>query len=171
MKSIPGFFAVLQLAWQLLTASACNNTHNKNAETKPVNTAVNKNFKPKPPATITDTLTIKYAAAVFYHPDSVQLLNIKKEIDSMAFDGTMHEFFYQMRNARMVVQKTWPHLKITEAKNYRYILFIMRDNSSLCIDLDAKPDAYGLLVFNHKKYPLAVDMMNVETEVSFYLKD
>jgi hypothetical protein len=76
-----------------------------------------------------------------------------------------------MRNARMVIQKTWPVLKITEAKNCRYLLFIKADNSREYIDLDTKMDAYGLLVFNTKKPPLTIDMMNVETEVSFYLKD
>ena len=170
MKSISYLFAVSALAWQLFTASACNNNDYKNAEAKSVTTEVNKNFKPKPPATYSDTLIINFPAAVFYHPDSVQLLKIKAQTNSMIFDGSMHEFFYQMRNARMVIQKTWPHLKITEAKNYRYLLFIGAGNARHYIDLDTKIDAYGLLVFNQKKTPLTVDMMNVETEISFYLK-
>ena len=52
-----------------------------------------------------------------------------------------------------------------------YILFIKKDNATECVDLDRKPDASGLLVFSQKKPPLTVDMMNIETEVSFYLKD
>jgi hypothetical protein len=171
MKSVSYIFAVLVLAWQLLAVTACNNKDYKNAEKRSVTTEVNKNFKPKPTATYADTLIINFSAAVFYHPDSLQLLKIKAQTDSMVFDGAMHEFFYQMRNARMVIQKTWLHLKITEAKNYRYLLFITEDNKKYCIDLDTKNDAYGLLVFNRKKLPLTVDMMNIETEVSFYLKD
>jgi hypothetical protein len=170
MKSISYLFAVSALAWQLFTASACNNSDYNKTETKPVKTEVNKKNKPKPPATYTDTLIINFPAAVFYHPDSLQLLKIKAQTDSMVFDGSMHEFFYQMRNARMVIKKTWPGLKITEAKNYRYILFIKKDNSGECIDIDTKPDAYGLFVFNREKPALYVDMMNIETEISFYLK-
>jgi hypothetical protein len=171
MKSVPYLFALSALAGQLFTVYACNNNNDKRTEKKPVITEVSKKNKPKPPATYSDTLIINFPAAVFYHPDSLQLLKIKAQTDSMVFDGSMHEFFYQMRNAHMVIQKTWPALKITEAKNCRYLLFIKADNSREYIDLDTKMDSYGLLVFNTKKPPLTIDMMNVETEVSFYLKD
>jgi hypothetical protein len=171
MKSVSYLFEISVLALQLFITPACNNSHHKKNEVKPVKTELNKNNKPKPPATYSDTLIIRFPAAVFYHPDSLQLLKIKAQTDSMVFDGFMHEFFYQMRNARMVIQKTWPHLKITEAKNCRYLLFIGADKRKHCIDLDTKNDTYGLLVFNRKKPPLTVDMMNVETEVSFYLKE
>lgn len=170
MKSISYLLAVSFLAWQFFTVFACNNNGYKNSETKTVNTEVNKKNIFKPPAAYTDTLQIDFSAAVFYHPDSTQLLKIKEQTDSAAFDGSMHEFFYQMRNARRVIQKTWPGLKITEAKNYRYLLFVTLDKTRHCIDLDTKNDAYGLLVFNPKKPPQTVDMMNVETEISFYLK-
>ena len=165
------FLIVMGLALLLFPALSCNHAENNKAETKPVSLEIDKKFKPKPGCTYSDTLVINYPAAVFYHPDSLQVLKIKEQTNSMVFDGTMHEFFYQMRNARRVIQKTWPDLKITEAKNYRYLLFAALDNTRHCIDLDTKNDAYGLLVFNRKKPPLTVDMMNVETEVSFYLKD
>jgi hypothetical protein len=172
MKNISYLSIVSVLVWQLVTTSACYNNDYKKTEKKAATTTeINKKNKPKPPATYTDTLIINFPAAVFYHPDSLQLLKIKAQTDSMVFDGSMHEFFYQMRNTRMVIQKTWPVLKITEAKNCRYLLFIKADNSREYIDLDTKMDAYGLLVFNTKKPPLTIDMMNVETEVSFYLKD
>ncbi len=124
----------------------------------------------KPPASANDTMIIDYQAAVFYHPDSLQIMKIKAQTDSMDFDGSMHEFFYQMRNARMVIKKEWPKLKIVEAKNYRYLLFITGDNLKELIDLNTKNDPYGLFVFNTQKSPLFIDMMNIETEVSFYLK-
>lgn len=88
----------------------------------------------------------------------------------MVYDGTMHEFYYQMRNARMVIKKTWPGLAIIESENCRFLLFVKDDNTRECIDLDTKNDAYGLFVFNRKKPPLYVDMMNVETAISYYLK-
>lgn len=171
MKIIYYFLIIPALASSLMAVLSCNHKDNNNPETKTESLSTDRNFKAKPGSTYTDTLVIDYPAAVFYHPDSLQLLKIKAQTDSMVFDGSMHEFFYQMRNARIVLQKTWPGLKITEAKNYRYLLFILADNSRQCIDLDTKNDAYGLLVFNRKKPPLTVDMMNIETEVSFYLKD
>jgi hypothetical protein len=170
MKSIGYLSAVSALALQLFSVSACNNNDYKNIQTGPVKTESGKKNILKPPSAYSDTLIIDFPAAVFYHPDSAQLLKIKDQTDSAVFDGLTHGFFYQMRNARMVIQRTWPDLKIIEAKNCRYLLFITADNNRQCIDLDMANDAYGLLVFNRKKPPLAVDMMNIETGISFYLK-
>jgi hypothetical protein len=150
---------------------SCNSKGPKYAATNGAASQTNTKHTVKPAATYQDTLLINFAAAVFYKPDSLQLLKIKLQTDSMIFDGSMHEFFYQMRNARMVIQKTWPALKITDVKNYRYLLFIAADNTRQCIDLNTKTDACGLLVFSRKKPPLTIDMMNIETAVSFYLKD
>ncbi len=124
----------------------------------------------KAPATFHDTLNITMPAAVFYHPDSVQLKKIKTQTDSMVFDGNMHEYFYQMRNARMVIRKNWPKFGIIESKNYRFICFQPLDNSRVCIDLNTKKDVYGLFIYDGKKKPVMVDMTNIETEISFYLK-
>lgn len=124
----------------------------------------------KPPSSYADTLNVNESAAVFYHPDSAQLRQIKKFSDSMVYDGMMHEFFYQMRNARLVIKNTWPELKIIEAKNCRYLLFTKKNHTHELVDLNSKNDAYGLFVFNTIKPPLLIDMTNIETEVSFYLK-
>jgi hypothetical protein len=124
----------------------------------------------KPPGIFQDTLTIHGEAAVFYSPDSLQLEKIKQQADKAALSSSEHEYFYMMRNARMVIKKTWPALKITEAKHHRYLLFIKKDGSKECIDLDKYDDLYGLFVFDGKRSPELVDMMNIETEVSFYLR-
>lgn len=125
----------------------------------------------KPSSNYTDSLFITIPAAVFYHPDSMQLIQIKAMTDPMVFDGTMHEFFYQMRNARTVLKKNWPRLKIIEAKNYRYLVFVKNERLREYVDLNTKNDAYGLFVFDGKKLPRLIDMTNIETEVSFYLKE
>ena len=152
----------------LLLLAACTNNADSNKTDKET-VKLNKVLK-KPPSNYPDTLIINFTAAVFYHPDSVQLMNLKAITDSMVFDGSMHEFFYQMRNARMVIKKTWPELKIVEAKKCRYLLFVKKNNTKEVIDLNSKPDPFGLIVFNEKKSPLLIDMMNIETEISFYLK-
>jgi hypothetical protein len=171
MKLIGYFLIMPALASSLIADYSCSYKDNNKTGKKPESPVMDKQFKPKPGSTYSDTLVIDYSAAVFYHPDSIQLLKLKAQTDFGVFEASMHEFFFQMRNARMVIKKTWHGLRITEAKNYRYLLFIAADNKKHCIDLDTKNDAYGLLVFNRKKPPLIIDMMNIETAVSFYLKD
>ena len=122
----------------------------------------------KPASTYQDTLVINKTAAVFYHPDSLQLKKIKAIEDSMIFEGTMHEYFYQMRNARMVIGKGWPNIKIIEANNVRYLLFKKKNNETIIIDLDTKGDPYGLLLFDQKHSPALVDMMNIDNELPRY---
>lgn len=147
-----------------------NNVSDKKV-TKEINISNATKILKKPSGIYFDTLIINFPAAVFYHPDSVQLKKIKELTDPVVYDGTMHEYFFQMRNSRMVINKTWPALKIIESKNYRYLLFIKKDGSQEIIDLDTKNDAYGLFVFNGKKPPRIIDMTNIETEISFYLSN
>ena len=125
--------------------------------------------KSKPGSSFSDTLKLDFPVAIFYGPDSLQLEKIKANTDASIFDGSMHEYFYLMRNARAVIRKYYPELKTRDVRNVRYLLFIHADKSMDCIDLDTKKDAYGLYVFDRKKAPLLVDMANVNTELGFYL--
>jgi hypothetical protein len=122
----------------------------------------------KPPSSYQDTLVIKDASAVFYRPDSLQLEKIRTIIDSNVFNATMHEYFYQMRNARMVIDKDWPSVRIIEARNVRYLLFKKTNASAELVDLDLRGDPYGLFLFDGQKDPAIVDMMNIDTELSRY---
>jgi hypothetical protein len=146
---------------------SCSNFPEQN---KPVaNSTKTKSLpKNKPFSTFSDTLMINSTSAVFYYADSIQLEKIKLVTDSGFYEGSMHEYFSYMRNAHLVINKTMPQLKIIEAKNVRYILFINDDNSAKCIDLDTKADPYGLFFFKMKKAPQLVDMANIETELGFY---
>jgi hypothetical protein len=123
----------------------------------------------KPGCTYQDTLIIDVPSAVFYYPDSLQLEKIKQLTDSVVYIGSMHEYFYMMQNARAVIKKEWPNLKIKDAKNCRYLLFRKKDGARECIDLDRYDNIYGLFVFDGKKAPGLIDMMNIDTQVSFYL--
>ncbi len=161
----------LLTSYLFIVISSCNNPTNNQSDTNEVKIkSVSKTFN-KPPSTFNDTLIVNKPTALFYHPDSLQLARIKALSNSAVFDGTMHDFFYQMRNARMVIKKNWPALSIIDSKNYQVILFIKKDSTKEFINLDSKNDAYGLFVFNTKKSPLLVDMTNIETEISFYMKN
>lgn len=155
-------FAVISL---LATSCSNNTTKKEEAQEKPNQ---EKPLLTKPPSTYQDTLLIDRTAAVFYHPDSVQLEKIKKIEDSTVYEGTMHEYFYQMRNARMVIKKSWPNIRIIEANNVRYLLFKNKNNETTIIDLDTKGDPHGLFLFDQKHAPEQADMMNIDNELPRY---
>lgn len=147
----------------LIINSSCNNHQSERFKEK-----THQSVYHKPSSNYQDSLHINVDAAVFYHPDSLQLLQIKKVMDSSVYDGTMHEFFFQMRNAKIVLQKSWPKIKIVDAKNCRFLFFQKTDGQNEFIDLDQKNDAYGLFLFNQKKSPQLVDMTNIETALENY---
>ena len=123
---------------------------------------------PKPPGSFTHSTVIDFAAAVFYNPDSLQLIKIKTITSPAIFDATMHEFFYQMRNSRMVLKKYYPHIKIIEVTNARYLYFIQKDGKKEIIDLNTKKNPCGLFIFDGQKAPQLADMTNIETDLGFY---
>jgi hypothetical protein len=122
----------------------------------------------KPPGSFSDTIVIGFPAAVFYNPDSLQLKKIEAVIDTMIFEGTMHDYFYQMRNARIVLKKYYPLIKITDVKNARYLLFEKANGNKECIDLNTQNDPCGIFIFDGYKKAQLVDMMNIDSELSFY---
>jgi hypothetical protein len=164
-------FSFLAIASTVMLSSSCNTNNSNKANAVSASQIPQVNGIKKAASTYQDTLIVQAPAAIFYHPDSLQLLKIKAQTDSIFYNGSMHEFLYQMRNARIVIDKTWPLLSIIESKNFRYLLFVKKDGSRDCIDLDTKKDPFGLFVFNTQKPPLPVDMTNIETAISFYLND
>jgi hypothetical protein len=155
------FFAFLFLG--------CNNDskENKDIPAKEHKELVRK-FISKPPSSFSDTLTINTSCAVFYKPDSAQLEKIKAVNQPMVFEGLMHDCFFQMRNAHIVLKKYFPKLKVIETSNSRYLLFVKEDETSSCIDLNSNNDICGMYIFNSKKDPELADMTNVDTDLEFY---
>jgi len=129
-----------------------------------------KTLSHKPYSTFQDTLKISKPSAVFYHPDSLQLKKIKQQTDSTAYKDLIHVHFYLTQNARNVIKNTWPSLHIIEATNFRYLLFIKKDGSKEYIDLNKYTEIYGLFLFDGKKTPKLVEMMNIDTELYVYFK-
>jgi hypothetical protein len=122
----------------------------------------------KPPGSFSDTLTIHYPSAVFYNPDSLQLQKIKEISAKNEYETEVHNCFYQMRNARIMLKKYWPQIHIIETSKNRYLLFVKADKSKIFIDLDNKGDMCRLLIFDGEKEPELADMMNIETAMGFY---
>lgn len=124
----------------------------------------------KPPSTYQDTLTIPDVAAVFYYPDSLQLEKIKAVTEKNVFESSMHEYFYQLRNAHQVLKKHWPGILVIEAKNVRYLQFIKKNRQRYTIDLNFKNDAYGLFAFDRVQNPQLIDLTNIESDLGFYFQ-
>jgi hypothetical protein len=135
-----------------------------------LNTNKIKKVSHKPYSTFQDTLKISKPSAVFYHPDSLQLEKIKQQTDSIAYKNLIHVHFFLTQNSRNVIKNASPSLNIIEAKNFRYLLFKKKDSSTECIDLDKYAETYGLFLFDGKKAPKLVDMMNIDTELYVYFK-
>lgn len=151
----------------LVTAIACNpGSEEQHAGT---DHAALKEAVKKPASTYQDTVMINFPAAVFFYADSLQLQQFRNVSDPGVYDGTMHELYYQVRNAHKVIPAAWPGLRIVEAKKQRFLLFIKKDGSKIYIDLDQRPEPQGLFVFNGSKEPIPIDMTNLETGISFYL--
>ena len=150
-----------------LTASCSSNpAQDKEKKTSPSG----QQLHTKPPSGFQDTMQIDFPAAVFYIPDSLQIEKIRELTDSAIFDATMHEYFFQMRNARMAINRDLPRLKILEARKVRYLLFHGKGNDSTYIDLNTKNDSHGLFLFQPGKKPHYADMMNIDTELGYYFK-
>ena len=122
----------------------------------------------KPPSSFGDTMIITGNSAVFYNSDSLQLKKIKAITELPVYESNVHDCFFQMRNARMVLKQYWPQVHITETPEHRYLLFVKADNTNTCIDLNHKNDMCGIFLFDGTKEPELVDMMNIETVLHYY---
>jgi hypothetical protein len=162
------FFSIYVISILSLAASCSSNPVQQHEEKN--TSSSSQQVHTKPPSDFRDTMQIDFPAAVFYHPDSLQLEKIKGLTDSAIFDATMHEYFFQMRNARISIKRDWPQLKIVEARNIRFLLFRSEANDSTFIDLNTKNDSHGLFLFQPGKKPHFTDMMNIDSELGFYFK-
>ncbi|MGE5520117.1 MAG: hypothetical protein ACM3VS_09355 [Candidatus Dadabacteria bacterium] len=124
----------------------------------------------KPGSTYQDTLFVSTAAAIFYKPDSIQLQKLKAAEDDQVFKGSMHEFFYMVRNAHIFLKQNWPRLKVVESANIRYLGFLEDKKIVKVIDLDKEQDPIGMFVYDGHKNPLLIDMTNIDTQVPDYFK-
>jgi hypothetical protein len=107
-------------------------------------------------------------SAVFYNPDSLQLDKIKAISKKEIYETDVHNCFFLMRNARIVLKKYWPNIHIIETKTNRYLLFQKHDKTKTCIDLNSEGDMCGIFLFDGKKEPELADMMNIDTALGFY---
>lgn len=167
--NVPIAIVISLVALQAVLSSSCNNSSEPRPSETPEKKVTPEKLA-KYPSSYHDTLFINSPSAVFFHPDSIQLENLKKNSTKNVYESTTHESFFQMRNSRIVLKKYWPHIGILEAHTFRYLFFRKRDQRDTLIDLDTQPNLYGLYLFHPDKEPQLVDMMNIETALGFYFK-
>lgn len=155
--------ALLSQMFFLFVSSSPNN----NDTTKVI---TNTTISSKPASSYTDTLRITFPTALIYNADSLQTDKIKSINKKMVFESMVHECFYQIKNARTVLKKYWPQLKIIETSKAKHLLFIKADKSKICIDLDTKKGMCSLFLFDGKKDPVLTDMTNIDTALRFYFE-
>ena len=144
---------------------------NQHKEKKYNSNYINKQlFQQKPGSSNNDTLFINTTAAVFFQPDSLQLIKIKAANAANVFSSLHHELFYQMRNARKVIRKYYLNVNIIESNQHRFICFSNSNKRTHIIDLNVIKDMSGLILFDQKQTPEIIDMMNIETALGFYFK-
>jgi hypothetical protein len=161
------FLSGLLLCFIFFTIHSCNPTSKKNIP--PVNATEHKDtIIKKPSASFSDTLTIHFPSAVFYNPDSLQLMKIKEIIAKDEYETEVHNCFYLMRNARNVMKQYWPKIHLIETSTHRYLLFVKADRTKTVIDLNSIGDSCGIYLFDGKKEPELADMMNIDTALGFY---
>jgi hypothetical protein len=167
MKNISSLI-LCGMASLFLLFGSCNEMNKENAaKLEPVKKTRSTIIK-KPESSFNDTLIVKTKAAVFYTSDSLQMEKVKKVNEKVIYDMLTHNCHYQMQNARQVIKKDWPQIKIIEAFRYRYLLFIKANKNKKCIDLNDKNDICGLFLFDTKKDPALIDMPNIDTQLELY---
>ncbi len=126
------------------------------------------NIKNKPVSGYTDTLRIDFPAAIFYTIDSIQLVKSKPITDTMIVESLLHDCYYQIRNARIVLKQFYPQVRIVDVKNTRFLLFEMSSGEKQYLDIDTFKDPCVMFIFNRDKKAEPVDMTNIETQLGFY---
>jgi hypothetical protein len=122
----------------------------------------------KPPSSYADTMIIKHPSAVFFNTDSAQMEKIKAITKPAVFESMQHDCFYQMRNARNIITRSYPGIMINEIKNVRWILFINAKGSKELIDLNSVNDPCGIFLFDAVNPSRLADMTNIDTELGQY---
>ena len=122
----------------------------------------------KPPASYSDSIIIKNPSAVFFNTDSIQLEKIKAITDPAVFESMQHDCFYQMRNARNVINMSYPRIRIIEISKVRWVIFTTSKGVKEFVDLDRVNDPCGIFLFDGLKSSRLADMTNIDTELGQY---
>ena len=153
----------------ILFFAGCNS--NTRTELQPVENKEEKKLFVKPASRSMDTLWITGRAAVFFEVDKEQLEQLSSTLPENILETMMHEYFYQMRNARQLLKQEWQDVQIVETSTARWLAFKQTSSTKTMIDLDKNNELCGIYLFNPPGEPIFTDMMNIDTQAGFYFND
>jgi hypothetical protein len=134
------------------------------------NTPVPLNVIVKPHASFNNRIVIQPLTAVFYQPDSLQLIRLAQVMDAKAFKAMMHDYKYQFRYAKAFLEKEQNNVRIITTDKARFLEFCFNNHNTELIDLD-KYESCGLFLFDGIQRPILADMTNIETIAGFYFSE
>ena len=150
--------------------SSCSNQQDNSKKNRLAQMGGTKpRYMHKPPSHFQDTVWVSGTSAVFFYPDSFQLKIVRTNLDTMVYKSIMHDYVYQMRYCLGFLQSEWPEMQIKEARNCRMLAFRNDGQANQYVDLDARPDLYGVFVSSGSQQAIQLEMTNARTQVSFYL--
>ena len=115
-----------------------------------------------------DTLNINRKAAVFYSPDSIQIAKRKKEIGEDNFYVGADDYLYYLHTSYDFLDSV--KLPIFDAKDKKYLRFILDNKSQTIIRLDTLPELWGIYFFSPGKKEKLVDMLDISEEYNNYFR-
>jgi hypothetical protein len=115
-----------------------------------------------------DTLTIDKKAAVYYQPDSLQMEKRMKRVGESDFREGMDDYIYYINISTEYLEKQG--LRIIDAKNKKYLRFVMTDKKEKLIKLDTLEELWGIYLFDPKKKPHYADIIEIEEDYKKYFK-
>jgi hypothetical protein len=118
---IPGMMFIV------LLACSCSRSPEKNSREIKNDQVSKPHIIKKPPSSFGDTVIINGQSAVFYNPDSLQMVRIKSVNEERVYATQTHDCYYMMQNARNVIRRYWPRIRIVEVTKARWLLFVKKD--------------------------------------------
>jgi hypothetical protein len=115
-----------------------------------------------------DTLTIATKSAVFYQPDSLQIEKRMKETGEENFRAGADDYIYYVNTSADYLEKQG--LPVIDAKNKKYLKFIMADKKVQLIKLDTLAELWGMYLFDPTKTPNFADITVIEDDYKRYFK-
>jgi hypothetical protein len=115
---------------------------------------------------VMDTLAIDKKATVFYQPDSLQIELRIKEVGAADFRAGADDYIYYVNTSAEYLEKQG--LPVLDAKNKKYLKFILADGKIRVIRLDTLEELWGVYLFDPKKQPFAADISMIEEEYKKY---
>lgn len=127
-----------------------------------------KQLATKAPPSSTDTLSIDQKTAVLYQPDSLQMEKRMKQVGEEDFRAGADDYIYYMNTSAEYLQKQG--IPVLDAKNRKYLKFVMADRKVQLIKLDTLQELWGIYLFDPMKKPHYADIIDMETDYKNYFK-